>query len=321
VHRDLVVIGCSAGCIPALSADLLGTLPRDFAAAVCIVMHMSPDSPRVLAKILGRKSLLPVAYAETGMPVRPGNVYVAPPDHHFLLVDSRAALDRGPRENRHRPAVDPLFRTAAAAYGNRVIAVVLTGTLDDGSRGLIAIKDAGGIAVVQDPHDAVFPGMPEAALSRVAADHCLVLSQVAPLLVRLTREELKDPPGGKAVTTQSDPETGTLQKSGPDLYTCPECGGPLRESNGRSAYFQCLVGHAYSLDSVLRAQSDHVETSLWAAAQSLLQQASIRRRVAADAERAGRQESADHFREQAEEAEKHAAVVRGLITGSVPEPS
>src|SRR5215472_13637344 len=118
MHRDLVVIGCSAGCIQALSTDLLGALPKDFTAAVCVVMHTSPDSPRVLARILDRKSTLPVAYAETGVPIRPGNVYVAPPDSHFLLVDSQAALDRGPRENRHRPAVDPLFRTAAAAYGN-----------------------------------------------------------------------------------------------------------------------------------------------------------------------------------------------------------
>ncbi len=313
MHRDLVVIGCSAGCIDALGTKVLGELTEGFPAAVCIVLHTSPESPRVLVEILRPKTRLAVEYGEEGANIEPGHVYLAAPDYHLLIKDGQLGLGRGPRENRHRPAVDPLFRTAAASYGSRVIGVILTGNLDDGARGLMALKSAGGCAIVQDPADAQFPGMPKAALHHVTADYIVPLSGVAALLVRLTREELPGPTGEKA----PEPDlTGDNSR----LYTCPECGGPLRETNGDPLpYYRCRVGHAYSAESVLQAQRDAVEASLWAAVVALEQQADIGCRLSQDAERAGRKRSALHFRQRAENAQEHAKVVRSMLVGASPE--
>jgi len=210
VRRDLVVIGCSAGCIQALGSTVFAGLPGGFPAAVCVVLHTSPNSPRVMALMLGRNTPLTVKYAENHEPVRIGHVYIAPPDHHLLVEDGLLALDSGPRENRYRPAVDALFRTAAAAYRNRTVGVVLSGNLDDGTRGLMAIKRAGGLAVVQDPADALYPGMPQTALENVSVDYVVPLSEVPSLLVRLTEEILPDLPGGEAVSTNLPGETSGL---------------------------------------------------------------------------------------------------------------
>ncbi len=179
--RDIVVIGASAGGVEALRS-VLGALPPDYDGTVFVVLHIPPTVPSVLADILGRSTRLVCVSAYDGAPVRPGVVYVAPPDWHLLLDDGRVRLVRGPRENGHRPAVDPLFRSAAEAYGPRVAGVILTGNLDDGTRGLFAIKDRGGLAVVQAPRDALYPGMPKSAVDHVAVDHVLPAAEIGPLL-------------------------------------------------------------------------------------------------------------------------------------------
>ncbi|GJG85800.1 chemotaxis protein CheB [Gemmatimonadetes bacterium T265] len=187
VRRDIVVIGASAGGVEALKV-VLGTLPPDYNGTVCVVLHIPPSVPSVLAHILGRSTRLVCVSAYDGAPVRPGVVYVAPPDHHLLLEDDRVRLLRGPRENGHRPAIDPLFRSAAAAYGPRVVGVVLTGNLDDGTRGLFAIKHRGGLAVVQDPEDALYPSMPRNAIENVDVDWVLPAPEVGPLLAALATD-------------------------------------------------------------------------------------------------------------------------------------
>ena len=291
-------------------STLLGALPESFPAALCVVLHTSPDSPRVLVDILRSKTRLAVKYAENDESIQTGSVYVAPPNWHLLVRDSRLGLGRGPRENRHRPAADPLFRTAALAYGSRTIGVILTGNLDDGSRGLMAVKQAGGVAIVQDPADAPFPGMPQAALNSVAVDYTVRLSEIAPLLGRLVEEDL---PG------KSEQSTAALERDSKDsgVYTCPECGGPLSEFNGdRVPYYRCRVGHAYSPQSMLGAQQELVENSLWAAVVSLQQQAEINRRLAHDARQAGRKHSAPHFQDRAKNAARHAEVVQSMLTSS-----
>lgn len=262
-----------------------------------------------MATILGSSSRLPVKYAENGESIQAGSVYIAPPDYHLLIRDAHLGLGRGPRENRHRPAADPLFRTAAATYDSRVIGVVLTGKLDDGARGLMAIKKAGGMAVVQDPEDAQFPGMPQAALNSVAVDYKVPLSDLASLLVRLTEGELPERAGEATVSPEGTAESSVS-------YTCPECGGPLRDvDGGQVPYYRCKVGHAYSPESALRAQRDVVENSLWAAVVSLEQQAEMSRRLSKSAQEAGRKHSALHFQSRAENAERHAEVVRSILVG------
>src|SRR5207248_1020910 len=185
--HDLIVVGASAGGIEALQ-QLLGELPADLPAALCVVVHIPANSPGVLPRILSRAGPLPAAHPLDGEPLRYGRVYVAPPDQHLLLRRGALCLTRGPRENGHRPAVDPLFRSAALALGRRVVGVVLSGNLDDGTAGLQAVKRRGGVTVVQDPADALFTGMPESAVQNVRIDHVLPVAAIAPLLVQLAQQ-------------------------------------------------------------------------------------------------------------------------------------
>lgn len=185
-RHDIIAIGASAGGVEALTKLVRG-LPKDLPAAVFVVVHIPASGTSLLPQILSAQGTLPAVQAVDGQAVEPGRIYLAPPDHHLLLEDSRMRCRRGPRENRTRPAIDPLFRTAAQAYGPRVAGVVLSGTLQDGTAGLSAIKQAGGVAVVQDPQEALFPSMPESALRRVPVDYVLPVPEISPLLARLAR--------------------------------------------------------------------------------------------------------------------------------------
>ena len=186
--KHIVVVGASAGGIEALRT-LVGGLPAEFSAPVCIVMHTAPLSPGVLDNILSRAGRLPASNARMGERLRPGRIYVAPPDCHLLVEPGVLRVTKGPKENRFRPAIDPLFRSAAQVHGPAAIGVILTGNLDDGTAGLWAIKQLGGTAVVQDPQEALFPSMPRSAIEQVRVDHVVPLSDIAPLLVRLTSKE------------------------------------------------------------------------------------------------------------------------------------
>jgi two-component system chemotaxis response regulator CheB len=179
--RDIIVVGASSGGVEAL-IRIVAALPPDLPAAMFIVLHRPRVGPNLLAQILQNVSPLTVADAVDGQAITKGHVYVGPPDRHLLIEQERLRLSRGPKENHSRPAIDPLFRSAAYTYGSRVIGVVLTGNLDDGMAGLWAIKDRGGIAIVQDPKEALFPSMPSSALANVEVDYCLRLDEIAPIL-------------------------------------------------------------------------------------------------------------------------------------------
>lgn len=185
--HDVIVVGASAGGVETLST-LVSELPEDLPAAVFIVLHLAPTSASALPQILARRTKLPVDQPPDGEPIRPGRVYVAAPDRHMLLAPGTVRMAAGPRENGHRPAVNTLFRTAAAVYGPRVIGVVLSGTRDDGTAGLRAIHDRGGLAVVQDPDEALFPGMPLSALAGDHPDYVVPVGEMGDLLSKLARE-------------------------------------------------------------------------------------------------------------------------------------
>jgi two-component system, chemotaxis family, protein-glutamate methylesterase/glutaminase len=264
----VVVIGASAGGVEAL-VKIVSGLDPSMEAAVVVVLHLPASGNSVLPDILGRAGSLPVVSATNGQPLERGCIIVAPPDHHVLVEDGKIVLDRGPRENGSRPAADPLFRSAARASASRVIGVVLSGALDDGVAGLRAIKDAGGVAIVQDPNDALTPSMPATALAHVPVDHVVPASGLAQLLLRLVPEVCARPADVNTAgnpTDRNDPKSPSEMPGSPSSLTCPECGGVTWEDGeGDLLRFRCHVGHSFSAESMLELQGDSVETALWTA--------------------------------------------------------
>lgn len=258
--ENIIVVGGSAGAVEALKALVQG-LPKELAAPMLVVVHLPPSSPGRLPEILQRHTALPVAWATDGEVIMPGHIYLAPPDRHLLVEDGELRLTRAPRENHSRPAIDPLFRSAALAYGPRVIAVVLSGRLDDGTAGLWAVKERGGVAVVQDPDEASHSDMPRNALEYTDADHIVPSAQLGPLLARLVGGPATS--NGKPASPQLELEVrialeadalrSSVLSMGPATpYTCPECREVLmRVDQGGIPRFRCLTGHAYALDSLL----------------------------------------------------------------------
>jgi len=278
-HRDIIVVGASAGGVDVLRT-IATALPADLGAAVLIVLHMAPSSPSVLPGLLQRGCPLPIAFATDGETIERGRVYIAPPDRHLVVEQDRLRVTRAPRENHSRPAIDPLFRSAALSLGPRVIGVILSGRLDDGTAGLWAVKDRGGLAVVQDPDDALHADMPRNALSYTTADHVVPADAIAPLLARLAAEPVAATPDGSApkeleLEVRIAMEDRALQQGvmtlGPvSPYTCPECHGVLvRLDDGGIPRFRCHTGHAYSLDSLLASVTETVEATLWNALRAI----------------------------------------------------
>jgi two-component system chemotaxis response regulator CheB len=274
-QRDIVVIGASAGGVTALLA-LVKTLPADFAAPIFVVQHVAADSPSLLPQLLAAVSALPAKHAENGELAQPGVIYVAPPNHHLLLEGKRVLVTRGPKENRFRPSIDALFRSAAYAHGPRVIGVVLTGYLDDGTSGLWSVQQMGGVTIVQDPREAQFPAMPANALEAVAADYIVSIAALAPLLTRLTTEPApaKQPVAKAelallelelAIAKQGNAfELGIADHGQPTSFTCPSCHGIFTQLiEGHTTRYRCHAGHAYSINALLGEITQSVESLLY----------------------------------------------------------
>lgn len=251
--HDIVVVGASAGGVEAL-IRLVERLVFGLPAAGFVVLHVPGDGTSVLPQILARSGSLPATQAIDGEPIVCGRIYVAPPDHPLLVHHKQVRVAHGPRENRHRPAVDPLFRTAARAYGERVIGVILWGSLDDGTAGLLAIKARGGITVVQEPADALFTGMPRSALDCVSVDHVLAAQEIGAVLATLTRRSVtgKGTKMSGAMATEAaraELDPAPMQRAErpgvPSPFSCPECGGVLWELQEEAlTRFQSRTGHA-----------------------------------------------------------------------------
>lgn len=318
----IVVVGASAGGVGAL-CSVVQTLPADFPAALLVVLHLPPHSDSALPAILARHGLLPASHPEDGEALEAGRIYVAVPDRHLSVVKGRIRLSRNASENGFRPAVDVLFRTAARAFGPRVVGVVLTGNLDDGTVGLAAIKRCGGVAVVQDPGSADYPGMPGSAIANVEVDHVVPLGEIGPLLDRLVREPRPTarPEGCDHIEEEpdlmgiDDRDTGGEGPSGePSGFTCPECGGALYERPGeKPSHLRCRTGHAYSPESLLARQTDSLEATLWAALRSLEENAALSRRMGRRARALGNNLSCDRYELRAAATERHAGQLRALL--------
>lgn len=278
--KKIIVIGASAGGIEALKT-LVADLPKDLPAAILLVLHIGAHGLNSLDQILSRAGPLPATNARDGETIEAAHLYIAQTDRH-LLVDphGRLELSRGPKENRSRPAIDPLFRSAAAAFGPRVIGVVLTGWLDDGTAGLWAVRELGGVTVVQHPEDAEAPHMPFNALKHVEVNHCLPLKKIAPLLVELSnrpegKSEEKNVPKRmeielKVARAENSLAEGVIELGDPSLFACPECHGVLLQvKEGSHLRFRCHTGHAYSQETLLSELSEKTEENLWNVLRSL----------------------------------------------------
>ncbi|MCC6175452.1 MAG: chemotaxis protein CheB [Chloroflexi bacterium] len=335
--HDIVVVGASAGGVEALRA-VVRWLPADLPAAVFVVLHLPSTASSYLPEILHRAGPLPAVPARDGEPIEPGRIYVAPPDYHLVLAPGVMRVRRGPRENNHRPAIDPLFRSAARSYGPRTVGVVLSGNLYDGTLGLMAVKQAGGITIIQDPADALFGDMPKSALDRVDVDYCLPAAEIGRALGALASEPAarREPARVRgdgwmaenvyerdASIEQEVAYGATDERPGqPAVYSCPDCHGTLWEvRNGRLAQYECRVGHTYSEESLLIAQTEALESALWAAFRALEEKASLARRLTARARERGLAASVAAFEEQERAALEQAELVRRALDGATPSRS
>ena len=317
--HNIIVIGASVGGVEAIPR-LIKSLPAGLPASVFVVLHTAPHGPGLLPHFIRKTSALPVRHGVEGEKIVHGRVYVSRPDLHLMVDGNRVHMVRGPKENFHRPSIDALFRTAAESHGPRVVGVVLTGNLDDGTAGLHAVKSLGGVAIVQDPRDAAAPAMPRSALRNVKVNHCLPLAKIGPLLVRLATTR-NIPRSAKVLPPRKrlmSPKAMEKEFGLPTRFVCPECDGPLWETKpGRSLQFRCHEGHAYSPDSLLADQADALERVLWSAARTFDERASLLRRLGKrkyHSETVGRNAGA-----RARELEAQSALIRKLLKTYQPD--
>jgi two-component system chemotaxis response regulator CheB len=321
--RDAIVVGASAGGIRALQGVLAG-LPPELPASVLVVVHIPAHANSVLPTVLNGSSPLPTKFAEDGEPLKKGTVYVAPPDRHLLVDRGHLRLTRGPRENRVRPCIDTLFRSAAVELGPRVVGVVLSGTLDDGTAGLWAVKDRGGVAVVQHPDDAEYPDMPSSALAHVDVDHVLPVAEIGPKLAALARQQAAAPtrvPAAMAaeadIARGGNPlQNGVLDLGRPSPNACPECHGSLVEiREGPIVRYRCHTGHAYSLGTLLAETQTDIDKALWNAVRAIEERSFLLKTMEGRARDAGDTALADRLAADAARDQASAERVRRLAEG------
>lgn len=322
--RNIIVLGASTGGFEALKS-LVGGLPEDLQASLFIVWHMSPDIRGMLPQVLNRANKIYAAHAYDKELVKPNRIYVAPPDHHLLIERGIVRITHGPKENRFRPAVDPLFRSAAYAYGPRVIGVILSGALDDGTAGLWTIKRRGGVAVVQDPLEAEVSSMPQNALREVEVDYCVPVSEMAGLLARLSKETA----GTSGVVMENDErtkieiriaaedsafESGIMKFGELTPYTCPECHGVLsRLRDGPLMRFRCHTGHAFSADALLTTVTEDIENNLYSAMRGVEESIMILNHIGDHYAEVNQPKLAAIYFKKAKEAEGRAQLVRQAV--------
>jgi len=327
-QHDVVDIGASSGGVEALTTLMAG-LPANLAAAIFVVLHVPPEGPSMLPTLLNRAGRMPAAHAVDEEPIRRGRIYVAPPAHQMYVQAGRIAVRHGPRENLHRPAVDPLFRTAAHHYGTRVIGVVLSGMMDDGTAGLLAVKDAGGLTVVQDPDDAVCPDMPASAFEAVQPDYSVPVGDLAELLVHLVGADAASESLAREVPLETVEEAElpsdaltSAEQGETSAFTCPECHGTLWQiSDGRTLRYRCRVGHAFSEETMVSAQGESTERALWAALRSLEERYGMLTKLADRARARGHDAIAEMFAGKSRQVESDVCALHELIVGGILQPA
>ena len=312
----IIVIGASEGGVEAIRL-LASALPGEFPAAVFVVLHIGAHKSEFPA-VLNSAGPLRASHAKNGERIHPGRIYVAPPDHHLLVEHRQMRLTRGPRENWARPAIDPLFRSAAQAYGSEVVGVILTGGLNDGTAGLLEIKQCGGTTIVQDPDDAMNPSMPRSALQHVVVDHRVTLSSLPGLLISIVTGQASATPAKDMASMPFELRrramTADYTLDDPVAVTCPNCGGALRRIELDSlTQFRCHIGHVYTAEVMIAAQFAAMDTSLATAMRSLSERGELCRQMAEKAQSAERADLAAQWTAAMQEAKERATMMRELL--------
>ena len=322
--HDIIVIGTSAGGLKALGA-IVGALPADIDAVLFIVQHLAADSPSILPKILADVSALPASHPSDGELIQKGRIYVAPPDYHLLVNQGSVRVVRGPQENRFRPAIDALFRSAARAYSSRVVGVVLTGYLDDGTVGLQAVKRQGGVAIVQDPNEAEYPSMAKSALRYVNVDHCLPLAEIPDLLVQLSNQlaaEEKHPVTEIEVESKIAEQQMNTREFLENVeaigtrttYTCPECNGSIWQIGTEEPLrFRCHIGHSFTANVFLSEQTQNIENALWSAVRAMEEKVTFSRQMSERMKSYNLQNAAAKYEDHAKSLDAEVTLIRGII--------
>ena len=322
-----IVIGASAGGVESLR-EVVGRLPADLPAPVLVVLHIPPYVASSLPLILSHSGPLKAIHPDDGAAIKAGMIYVAPPDRHLLIEGHRIGVKRGPKENRFRPSIDALFRSAAYCYRARAIGVVLSGALDDGTSGLWSIERLGGITVVQQPSQARFEEMPRSALEYVKVNHTLPATEIGALLGRLVGEAPRTPNAAaesdenarmktelEIAADNSAFQKGVMELGELTAFTCPECHGVLvRIAEGKMSRFRCHTGHAYTDSALLEAVMESTGEMLWQVIRSFEEALMLLNHMGAHLKKAGDADRAKMFFGKARELEKrsrsfHAAAI------------
>ncbi len=325
----IAVIGASAGGLAPLRT-LVGQLSAGLPASVFVVVHIPPESPSALPQLLSRAGPLPAVSATPGAEIVPGQIYVARPDHHLIVTQAGIQTPRGARENGSRPAIDPLFRSAAEAFGPQVVGVILSGARTDGALGLTRVKECGGKALVQDPEEAIHRGMPDAALEAVKPDFVGSATHLGRSLGELLASASAGPscwprpPPASPLTAAASPTIDRETSIGvPSGFSCPDCHGVLWAMPGRMPRFRCRTGHDFSGGALLAAQKSQQEAALWAALRRAEECAELARRLEAEAKQRGHRHSARDFAESAARAEAQARAISAALgrqSSGLPSP-
>jgi len=329
--RSLIVIGASAGGVRVL-LEIVAGLEADIPAAIMVVVHLPPYHRTQLPELLSKAGPLPASAAQHGELIREGHIYVAPPDRHMLVRDDRIELNRGPRENRARPAIDTLFRSAARVYRANVCGVILSGMQGDGTVGLMAIKSQGGMTIVQDPTETIYSDMPELAIQyvgvdRIASAHAIpgllmkFASAPRPTALQRAADEGVVDADQRLIQADLAAQTDGVPGGQVSTYTCPECGGSLWQlDEGSALLFHCHVGHTYSPEMLGIEKSEALETALWTAVRTLVERATLTRQLAHRLLSAGREPEGAALEEQARADDQHMHLIRELIVNATPNP-
>ncbi|GAB3687420.1 chemotaxis protein CheB [Spirosoma flavus] len=318
--RDIIVIGTSAGGVYALK-ELVAVLPADFKASIFVVMHVSAHSPSYLPEILTTAGKLKAIHPKDGEPIQQGHIYIAPPDHHLLIEYDQVIVKKGPKENRFRPSIDALFRSAAYMHGPRVIGIVLTGLLDDGTSGMWTVKRLGGLTIVQEPDEALYPSMPDSVLNNVEVDHCVSIAEMGSLLNQLIEETVPGRPDVEPdvrermeaevniAAQDSAFEQGIIGMGELTPLTCPECNGTLISiKEGKLIRYRCHTGHAFTASTLLAETTKVIEESFWKAVRSLEETVILLEQSGKQFAEGGNAEAAEQFISKAQETRERARI-------------